>query len=63
MGKINERTSAVGGGWIWMMNKVQGGSSSVFYNLLGCGSHIWIAHDWFFDPFQVVIKGLEQVFY
>lgn len=39
------RKPAVGGGWIWVMNKVLGGLSSMFYNLLGHGSHIWIAHD------------------
>ena len=26
----------------WVTNKVQGGLSSVFYNLLGCGSHMRI---------------------
>lgn len=33
MDRINEETSAVGGRWIWVRDKIQGGLSSELYNV------------------------------
>lgn len=41
----------------------QGALSSEFHNLLECGSHIWVAYDEFFDPFQVDTEDSEKIFY